>query len=108
MKLDRAPDTTQAEVGLVLPQLRARPGYNQLAVQVSSQRSQKQALTAFADLQRRYPTLLGDKKPLIQKADLGDRGMYYRVRLGPYEKQAATRLCGQLTSAGGECFVRRN
>jgi len=52
--------------------------------------------------------VLGDVQPVIQKADLGDRGTYYRVRLGPYQQQAAARLCSNLKSAGGDCFVRRN
>lgn len=77
-------------------------------VQVSSQRSRKQAQDAYSSLQRRYPSVLGSVKPVIQKADLGDRGTYYRVRLGPYQQQAAARLCSNLKSAGGECFVRRN
>jgi len=77
-------------------------------VQVSSQRSQEQAQSAYADLQRRYSKILGGVKPLIQKADVGDRGTFYRVRLGPYQLQAANSLCGDLKSAGGDCFVRRN
>jgi len=77
-------------------------------VQVSSQRSRKQAQDAYSSLQRRFPSVLGDVQPVIQKADLGDRGTYYRVRLGPYQQQAAARLCSNLKSAGGDCFVRRN
>lgn len=84
------------------------PAKGRYIVQVSSQRSRKQAQSAYANLQRRYPSVLENVPPLIQKADLGDRGTYYRVRLGPFQQQAATKLCGSLISAGGECFVRRN
>lgn len=77
-------------------------------VQVSSQRSRKQAQDAYSSLQRRFPSVLGNVQPVIQKADLGDRGTYYRVRLGPYQQQAAAKLCSNLKSAGGDCFVRRN
>lgn len=91
-------------------QTRATPAIPKGAyiVQVSSQRSRKQAQDAYSSLQRRFPSVLGKVQPVIQKADLGDRGTYYRVRLGPYQQQAAARLCSNLKSAGGDCFVRRN
>ncbi|MEM1045717.1 MAG: SPOR domain-containing protein [Pseudomonadota bacterium] len=86
---------------------RAAPASGNYIVQVSSQRSQAQAQAAYADLQRRYPSVLGNRDSFIQRANLGDRGTYYRVRLGPFEQQAAARLCNDLKAAGGDCFVRR-
>ena len=77
-------------------------------VQLSSQRSEEQARAAFNGLKRRYPSLLGGFEPNIQRADLGDRGIYYRVRVGPMSDQAgATQVCEQLKSSGGSCFVTR-
>ena len=81
----------------------AQSGY---VVQVSSQRSADQAQAAFADMQRRYKSVLGGFQANIQRADLGDKGTYYRVRVGPMaSRQAALRICEQLKSAGGSCFV---
>ncbi|GGE80760.1 SPOR domain-containing protein [Stappia taiwanensis] len=77
-------------------------------VQVSSQRSQAQAQTAFDDLQRRYGSVLGGVTPVIQKADLGDRGTFYRVRIPAGSRDNAISLCERLKAAGGDCFVRRN
>ncbi|WP_026380236.1 SPOR domain-containing protein [Afifella pfennigii] len=78
------------------------------AVQVSSQRSEEQARASFTSLQQRFPTLLGDQQPYIQEADLGDKGVYYRVRVGPMaDRNAAISLCEDLKSAGGSCFVTR-
>jgi cell division protein FtsN len=77
-------------------------------VQVSSQRSADQARATFANMKRRYKSVLGGFEPDIQRADLGAKGTYYRVRIGPMASRgAALRLCEQLKSAGGNCFVTR-
>ena len=77
-------------------------------VQVSSQRSEQQAQTAFDDLQRRFGSVLGGVSPVIQRADLGDRGTFYRVRIPTSSRDEAISLCERLKTAGGDCFVRRN
>ena len=42
----------------------------------------------------------------IQRADLGERGVWYRVRLGPFaDEGAATTACDRLKANGGNCFV---
>jgi hypothetical protein len=75
-------------------------------VQLSAVRSREQAQATYAGLQRSYPSILGDLEPVIVEADLGDRGIYYRVRVGPWEERAdAVRMCESLTGAGGSCFV---
>lgn len=77
-------------------------------VQVSSQRSEEQAQTAFADLKRRYGSVLGSVTPVIEKAELGERGTFYRVRIPSASRDQAIRLCEDLKAAGGDCFVRQN
>jgi cell division septation protein DedD len=75
-------------------------------VQVSSQRSEDQALASFASMQSRFPSILGGIRPTIQRADLGEQGIYYRVRIGPWTSRAeATEVCERLQAAGGDCFV---
>jgi hypothetical protein len=74
-------------------------------VQVSSQRSEEVALATFQELRRRYPSLLGDRQPNIQRADLGDRGVYYRVRVGYPTRDQAARMCEDLKAAGGDCIL---
>ncbi len=77
-------------------------------VQVAARQSQNEALRAFNDLQRRYPRLLGGIRPQVLRADLGQRGIWYRVGIGPMAQQsAATNFCQQLKSAGADCFIRR-
>ena len=77
-------------------------------VQISSQRSEAQAKSAYAGLQKRFPSVLGDLQPNIQQADLGEKGVFFRVRVGPYPSRAeAIEVCEALQAAGGSCFVTR-
>src|SRR5262249_13877659 len=41
------------------------------AVQVSSQRNEKEVQPSFRALQAKYPKLLGGRKPMVRRADLG-------------------------------------
>ena len=75
-------------------------------MQVSSQRSRDQAQSSYAGMQQRYSSVLGSLQPNIQEADLGSKGVYYRVRVGPWSTRAeAVQVCEKLRSAGGECIV---
>lgn len=77
-------------------------------VQVAARKNQTDALAAFADIQQKYPRLLDGYRPIIKRADLGSKGVWYRLNVGPVEsKQVASALCGQLKSAGMKsCLVR--
>lgn len=75
-------------------------------VQISSQRSREAAQNSFVDLQRRYPNLLSGQSPDIKEVDLGDKGTYYRVRLGPMpSRNEANEFCTKFRAAGGSCVV---
>ncbi|RAI00644.1 hypothetical protein DLJ53_15415 [Acuticoccus sediminis] len=77
-------------------------------VQVASRRDMASAEASFRDLQRRFPSVLGNSHPSIVAATVGDRGMFYRVRVGASSYAEANQLCSRLKSAGGDCFVGRN
>jgi hypothetical protein len=77
-------------------------------VQVTSQRTQEQAQAAYNSLQRKYPSVLGGQTPVIEPIEIEGRGTFYRVRIPAGSRDAADALCGNLQSAGGDCFVRRN
>lgn len=77
-------------------------------VQVSSQRNEADARASFRHLQGKFP-VLGSRAPLIKRADLGAKGVYYRAMVGPFgSSEEASRFCGSLKSAGGQCVVQRN
>ena len=107
-----AADTASTEIAAVAPSETPTPppttaseGY---LVQISSQRSAEQAQSAYADAQRRFPSLLGSLTPQIQQADLGAKGIYYRVKVGPWAtRDEAVKVCESLKAAGGSCLVTR-
>jgi SPOR domain len=78
-------------------------------VQVSSQRSEADAQTSYKALQGKFPAVLGSRAPLIKRADLGEKGVYYRAMVGPFgSPDEASQFCVSLKSAGGQCVVQRN
>ncbi|MFG1428466.1 SPOR domain-containing protein [Roseixanthobacter glucoisosaccharinicivorans] len=78
-------------------------------VQVSSQKSESDAMGSWKVLQGRYPQLLGSYKASVRRADLGDKGIYYRAQVGPFStREEANNLCNALQAQGGTCIVTRN
>ncbi len=78
-------------------------------VQLSSQRSETEAQASFKALQGKYPGILGSRAMAIKRADLGDKGVYYRAMVGPFKNpDDASQFCTNLKSAGGQCIVQRN
>lgn len=89
-----------------LAQAPAKGGY---LVQVSSQRSEADAQAALRSLQAKYPNVLGGQPATIRRAELGERGVFYRAMVGPYaSREQAAQLCNNLKAAGGDCIVQGN
>jgi hypothetical protein len=87
----------------------AAPAAGGYAVQVTSQRSEAEAQTEFKALQAKYPGQLGNRQPIIHRADLGDKGTFYRALVGPFaSSEAAAAVCSNLKAAGGSCIVQKN
>ncbi len=88
------------------PPTTASTGAGYVAV-LSSQKTRMDALKVFADLQQRYPDALSGTVPDVQEADLGEKGTWYRVVIGPPgSRDAANGVCGRLKSAGyANCWV---
>jgi hypothetical protein len=98
LKTPPAPRATSSSSGL---------GY--VAV-LKSAKTHMEAMTSYADLQQRYPDVLGDKSFDVQEADLSARnlGTMYRVVVGPPgSHNAASAVCAQLKAAGYVgCWVK--
>jgi hypothetical protein len=77
-------------------------------VQVTSQRSESEAQSAYAALQAKYPSLLGNRDAIFRRADLGERGVYYRAQVPFGSQSEAAEFCTSLKNAGGQCLVQRN
>jgi len=89
--------------------LASAPSSGGYAVQVSSRRTEGDAQNAYRALQSRYAGVLGAHPSFIRRADLGDRGVFYRALVGPFGSRAeAVQLCESLKAAGGDCLVQSN
>ena len=84
------------------------PLFSGYSVQVSSQRSEAEALAAYQSLQNKFPGVLGRRQPIIHRVELGEHGVFYRVHVGPFRTAVeAAELCRTLQAAGGMCIVQR-
>jgi cell division septation protein DedD len=73
-------------------------------IQLASLRTPEEARDEWARLKHGNPDLLGKLTAVAVRADLGERGVYYRVEAGPVgDKAAAQRLCKALKERGLEC-----
>jgi hypothetical protein len=87
----------------------AAPSSGGYLVQVSSQKNEADAQSSYRVLQGKFPSVLGSHSPVIKRADLGDKGVYYRAMVGPFgSSEEASQLCSSLKSAGGQCVIQRN
>lgn len=77
-------------------------------VQVSSQKTEADAQSSFRAIQSKYAEVLGSRSSTIRRADLGDKGVFYRALVGPFgTTDEATQFCVNLKAAGGQCIVQR-
>jgi cell division protein FtsN len=104
-----APPEPRTRVATTTPPQAAAPSSGGYLVQVSSQRNEADAQTSFRSLQSKFPAVLGSRSPVIKRADLGEKGIYYRAMVGPFgTPDEASQFCGSLKTAGGQCVVQRN
>ncbi len=83
-------------------------GTGDYMIQIAAFRSEAEAIAEYQRLRGRHSGLLAGYEPVIQKADLKARGIYYRLRLGPIDGKGRARgLCDSLLAAGEtDCLVR--
>jgi hypothetical protein len=102
-------ETPSAPVATAPTSPAAAPAAGGYAVQVTSQRSEADAQTEFKSLQAKFPGQLGNRQPIIHRADLAEKGTFYRALVGPFaSSEAAAAMCSNLKAAGGSCIVQKN
>jgi hypothetical protein len=75
-------------------------------VQLASQKTETEAAASFRSLQAKFPNELGGRRPIIRRADLGAKGVFYRTMVGPFASaQEANQFCSSYKAAGGHCVV---
>lgn len=91
---------------LVDHELKAAPW----GLQLIGDSSLSKALTEYAEMQKRFHSVLNDRAPTILERTMGGRrpSSWYFVRVSEATREGAMQLCGKLKSAGGSCIVTRN
>ena len=83
------------------------PAMEGWSVQVASATSEDGAWSTWKKMKAKHRSL-ADSKPIVVKADLGTKGIVYRVRLAGFEDQnAAKKSCTKLKSSGVSCYVSK-
>ncbi|MFL2771484.1 MAG: SPOR domain-containing protein [Rhodospirillaceae bacterium] len=78
-------------------------------IQMAALRSKEAALEEWDRMSRKHSRLLGAYRPVIVKADLGERGIYYRLRAGPLGSRSdAEQLCSALAAEKLGCLIVSN
>lgn len=75
-------------------------------VQIAALRSEGAADAAWDRLSARDPALFAGARKDIQRADLGAKGAYFRVRAGYFAgRDEAARFCDRVKTLGQDCIV---
>lgn len=78
-------------------------------VQISALRSESAATDAWKRARRSYPEIFDGASMSIERADLGARGVFYRLRAGAFgSREGASDFCSAYKAEGGDCIVVRN
>jgi cell division protein FtsN len=74
-------------------------------LQIGAYKSQAEAEAAWSTYRSRHAATLAGYSQDVKLVDLGKKGTWYRLRVGPFaQKSAAAALCAKLTAEGGACF----
>lgn len=98
-----APQTNSAPVNASTNQVNA-PFY----VQLASQRSPEAAQTTVTTVTRQFANALSGQTVGVNRVDLDDRGVFYRVLVPANSIESANSICSNIKLSGGDCFVRNN
>jgi len=113
-----APETTAEPVAATPAPVEAQPAETQVAALPSSEapsgiRLQLASVPNEADvdgewqrLQKRLGNALDGQQLQVERADLGTKGVFYRLQIGPFaDRSAAKAACKEIKAAGGDCLL---
>jgi hypothetical protein len=91
------------------PQLAPRPVFasgGRYVAQLAALQSEAATEAAWRRYASRAPDLFRDARLDVERADLGQRGIYYRVRAGYFaDRENASRFCERIRQMGQDCIV---
>ena len=78
-------------------------------VQLGAFRKRAEAEDAWRRVARANKDVLGSMSPIIVKADIPEKGIYYRLRVGPMENRSSAKsLCKLLDKRNQACIVTKS
>jgi Tfp pilus assembly protein PilF len=81
--------------------------YSGWSVQLASAATEEAAWSTWKKMKARHKALAA-KDPVVVRADLGTKGIFYRVRLVGFDSQsAASSECSKLKSKGVSCYISK-
>jgi hypothetical protein len=76
-------------------------------IQIASLPSEDEATKSYANLSKKFASVLGGRSHEIRRADIAGKGTFYRVRIPAGSKDEAAALCEQYRAAGGSCLISK-
>ncbi|MFV9875671.1 MAG: SPOR domain-containing protein [Rickettsiales endosymbiont of Dermacentor nuttalli] len=75
-------------------------------IQLGAFKSQKEVEIEWKKIKTRYANILGKNTHSIEKKDLGTKGIFYRLQVGPLNSETEARMiCQKLSTYKQNCFV---
>ena len=101
-----APVVAKAVLAATPPAASAPAGSGSFVLQIGAYKSQADADTAWTTYKTKHASLLSGYSPDVRQADLGEKGIWYRLRITGFpSKDVASALCDRLKADGGGCFL---
>ncbi|HEX4535271.1 MAG TPA: SPOR domain-containing protein [Rhizomicrobium sp.] len=103
----RPPANTVTAAALPPPATAAKPsGSGGIMLQIGAYKSEGEASGAWTTYKGKHSGALGGHGSDTKQVDLGAKGTWYRLRIGPFATRAeALATCDKLKADGGACFL---
>ncbi|HXV25238.1 MAG TPA: SPOR domain-containing protein [Alphaproteobacteria bacterium] len=102
--------TTQEATAPAATQAPAAPATTAAAgswkIQLAAVKTEAAAKQEWSRVQKVHPDLLGDMRLTVQRADLGTKGIFFRIQAGPLpNRTTAEDVCAELKASKQPCIV---
>lgn len=75
-------------------------------IQLGSYRTNKDAQSSWSNIKKKHKTTLAKLSSATEKADLGKKGTFYRLQVGPFTQESSARsVCTKLKDKKQGCFI---
>jgi cell division septation protein DedD len=76
-------------------------------IQLVATKTEDEAKAELQRLRAKHGGVIGKLNTTIVRADLGEKGVFYRVQAGPLDAEGAKAACAQLRQQNAGCIVVR-